>query len=355
VRLSHRHSAADHKQSRKKGLFVRVSRGIVHELTDCDTKSLEEWGRDADQTTRPDRVEIPDFDKWISDNFDSRPDTTELTELKEGRALRAYQYMILECPSLRDKICSLRKQAGKLSAELRGAISVIFRVQINQELARKKLAVYAPAPQRCRIVRRSDQRQQQQAERRIRRAEGLYRHELQRLRDEVAEKHGMVNPSKLLDKFQRLDSLPLPSFAFHALKDCKAGSPQLILAAAREMRDTKEIKSVRKWLRAWERRYASVEESGKALRELQQQGKELSEHLSGKKHGIFASLRPGSWSIDPVWLTPTYNLPPLGEIVQPLWRRFNKQRLFLAAVSEELATDRELGSRILEQLGRYVY
>lgn len=315
--------------------------GVLDELSGISARQLKKLGHMADEATRPGGIEVPSFDQWASEEFNSRPDPERLGRLMSSRAEGAFELMILQCSPLLQRLRYLRREARHLSQLHSAALTVLLRLYVNQELARQRSVIYSPAPQRSLFASASDL---------------LYRQRLAKIVVEKATDRGAAGLSPWVERVTRGNLLPLPVFAFHVLRDSDARSPQGLLSAARQMRDDPEIVAVRSWLSKLEQ-WASSDD----LKQRQKTEAEMITHAddigvaAGTSGSIWSSFQlGGEIKMDAQrasWKPPA---PSPTQVVNTLLRRFDKRRRFLAAVTRTVMNERDLGARILKQIGRSV-
>jgi len=317
---------------------------VLDELSTFDAKTLKNLGKAADDTTRPRNIPPAPLDDWLT--IKPSPDhfLSLINELRAKRAEGSFALMLLRCSPLRERLNSLLIKDRKDRSLQTAALNALMRVHVNEELAKKKDAVYSPAPQRARVVSG---------------ANDLFRHQLELFIQSLVKERYNAPASQALRSMMAIDRLPLPLFAFHELQGVNTKTPYAFLEAARIARDKPEVAYIRSWLTQWERIYSSENpaERSKALAELNNRKRELSDYLSDQSVNLFSSLHlGGTIEVDPMkgntkWVPP---LPNLEQIGNELMRRYDKKRIYLAALTNDLIADKSLGARILEQVGHGV-
>jgi len=312
---------------------------VLDELMGLTARGLTTLGKFADEAVRPEGIAPPPLDSWLSDPHFLAASPGRIASLASLKATASVELTILSCPPLFTALKSVRAKTKHGRERQAAAVAAITRVCLNQELAKLRSAVYAPAPQRARMSHVVD---------------SLFRHKLERKIEQEVLRTSRGDLERVSSWFRGSALLPLPLFALHALRGKPLGSPRAILEAARLMRDDSEIKGVRHWLGKLEDQEASSR--GKirstAFGELNRLAEEIASHLSGRKFPVFADLlNGGSFTVAPHSGEWEYS-PPMVEFLELLSRRYRRQRRFLAAIAEELATDEQLGGAILQQLGR---
>lgn len=315
---------------------------VVAELTGLRAAEIEHLGQWADDAARPKGRPIPTLETWSRPEAQLPDSAQRRAELLADRAGGAFELMVLDCQPLHHRLQELWQENRSLRPKAAAAITVLIRASVNQALAQKRSALYSPAPARVQVLGA---------------ANTLWRHRLEKvIRNLVTEQSKL--PGRLLAELTSLDQVPLPLFAFHALRGARAGSPQALLEAARAARDDAEVRAVRKWLSRWESKSLSVDSRQRfeALAELRRWESELQRILKADP-GIVSSLRTGgSIDVNPEtgemsWSPP---IPTLGELWSAVVERHRKQHQLLVAMTLELASDGELGGRIIRQLDRFL-
>lgn len=314
---------------------------VLDELSTFDEKMLKNLGTVADDATRPRNIPPYSLDDWLAVDPSHDQLLNLINELRAKRAEGAFALMLLRCPPLRERLKFLLSKGRREKTFQIAALNAIMRVHINEELAKKKEAVYSPAPQRARVVSG---------------ANDLFRHQLEIYIQSLVKERYNAPASQALRSMMAIDRLPLPLFAFHELQGVTTKTPHAFLEAAHIARNKPEVAYIRSWLTQWERIYSSENsaERSKALNELNNRKRELADYLSDQSVNLFSSLYlGGTFEVDPMrgktkWTPP---LPNLEQIGNELTRRYDKKRIYLAALTNDLIADKRLGARILEQVG----
>lgn len=313
--------------------------GICEDLALLTPTELTLNGRLADERTRPDGVQVPLFNSWISDQADTPLDDEKRSELVENRAHGAFELITRESSPVRNAIRSLCNKKGRLTKAQLAALSVIFRLNINQQLASQLSGVYSPAPQRAKVAMRSER---------------LFRHRLERIvQDLVGSKKEKATPELLL-RLMDLQTLPLPLFAIRLLADTKARTPRDLIECARNLRDTKSVIAVRHWLQEWEDKLRTTDKSWSAITELSKWRADLVKMIECNEDSLLSLLRPeikveagaqfGSQSI-------SFSLLSAKDAVSLISRRVGNQRIFIATTARRILSDADLGKKMIAKLG----
>jgi hypothetical protein len=149
-----------------------------------------------------------------------------------------------------------------------------------------------------------------------------------------------------------LEQLPLPMLALHSLKTEEPGSPWAVLEAARKLRDSHDVRSVRKWLARWESKYSSDDDHAKEETRGELAKLESALDLRKQKLDLIAIARfhhPDSAGGAPAW-----DLSGLSATVARLVAKMSRRPAFLAALQRELTHDEELGARLGGMIGRAI-
>lgn len=313
--------------------------GICEDLALLDASELSLHGRLADQRTRPSGVPVPPFNEWISNHGQSTLEEERRNALLSLRAKGAFELITLDSPAVRNSIQALRCRNGKLSKAQQAALSVIFRLNINQELSKHLSGLYSPAPQRARVAARSER---------------LFRNRLERIiQDVIIEKQEKATPEILL-RLMAIQALPLPLFALRLLADSKARNPRDLIECARNLRDREDIIEVRQWLCQWEEKLKESDQSWSAITELSKWRDDLVTMIECKEESFLSILRPGiEFKTDLVSGSQSISLKSFSakDVVDIISRRIGKQRMFIAATAKRVLSDANLGKSLLAKLG----
>jgi len=311
---------------------------ILDHLVDLSAEDLRKTGKLADESARPSGM-LP----WPFHLVESMDEETNNASDGELWGSGAFRYT-LRNKALHSRLLKLNEDSALFDSFQIAALTALFRININQELARGQSSLYAPAPQRARLGFRFD---------------GLIRYRIERLMEDLAIQRLPDPLTSLIGRLHRLDSLPLPALAIHFLRDSSAQSPQELIEAACKARSTPGVIKVRKWLTDWEAKMASADPTERltALNMLESWAADLKSILSPDNPSVIASLRPGiSVEFDQLSGNPSVaaDFGDWGEPVARLRRLLKRDRRFLAAVSTELATDTSLGAFLLRSINRTV-
>lgn len=314
---------------------------IIEDLVSLDVRTLRKCGKLADESAVPIGTKSIPTLKWIT----KESETIDQALLKEQslseKALGSFDYTICANDALREQLELLRPRVKRNPNGIAFALAIYFRTAINQALASQRKAYYSPAPQRARIIYRSEQ---------------LFRYALSKRIEQLISSFEGSSPAKILKVIQKEESLPLPMFAIHFLRQAKVHNPEGILEAARKLRDNSEVKSIRRWLGKWEEHYGSNDPSKrqKALACLNDISQYLQVDLRGSSPPIHSVFRGD------VTLTSTGDLKLKPDIsgmvdyVSSLLRHLRRRRIFLATVTNEFAFDNSLGGDIIKMIGRAI-
>ncbi|TXT30052.1 MAG: hypothetical protein FD138_2341 [Planctomycetota bacterium] len=318
--------------------------GVLEEVQSLDRNQLAALGRLADHAIRPQGIATPPIASWLTDpSFLKQPIET-VANYASLKSSGSYALTMFLCPPLFNVLAGLHKRR-RLSDNEAAAIGALIRVNVNQQLAGLRSGlVYAPAPKRALISQATDR---------------LFRHQVERaIQQEIAESR--TGLPKTLASLSNRTLLPLPMFAFHALRNERLGSPDLILDAARARRNDAWVVDVRNWLDYWEDLNADSDDKRRlaAIGELDRLAADVQAALRGVDTSVLASLQ-----LNPkVATNPLTNevelsfleMPKVPDLIRRLSSRERHKRQFVAALTSELVLDEELGSRILQQLHRSV-
>jgi hypothetical protein len=215
-------------------------------------------------------------------------------------------------------------------------LDVVFRVTINEQLSKLRECTYAPAPQRAKVTYEVDH---------------LFRHAVARMIQQTAKGKRPL-ASRLIARIETVEQLPLPIFAIHFLGKKSVNSPLGLLDAARRLRDSDEVISLRTWLTKYEKRYgsSSLELKEKALKEIDELKGSL--HALDEDIDLFSVFRPKFSSGQDGSLGVSLDLSGFAVPVIKLLAKMSRRTVFLAAVKRELTADQELGARICRIVGR---
>ena len=304
---------------------------------------LDHLSKLVNQSSIPDNIKIPSIGNWICEKHVAMTAPEDVIGSIAQSGTSHIEYLLLSCRPLINKLREIESSLGGFSPLHSAVILVVLRIHVNQELAKRRSCIYSPAPQRARVSASSG---------------FLFRQRLEYEIEKTVSNLTASQPSKLLQELKALDTLPLPLFAMFALRNSKATSPFSILEEARLQRENKDIKRVRSWLKKWETKLSSenTDERLSALQEIDKWREEIELHLTGEEASIFASLQPGiDWEFDPITNSPSWSLhlPATSQMWAPIRRKFDRNRIFIAAMARDLTTDNMLGTRIVKQLNRY--
>jgi hypothetical protein len=313
---------------------------IQEDLLLIDPTTMKRVAALADATTQPKDVRSSGLLDWLTRDR-TRAERAEVRTMPlVEKARGAYGFLLSSDDALyrQVKILTRPLRSSSKLPQIANFLDVFFRAAINEELAKRLDSVYSPAPRRARILYESSWSFRQALE------EVLLAH---------LERHGDDIASPWLRRVRADEHLPLPLFAIHFLRRKSVGSPIDLLAAAREARDSDEVAAIRSWLSQWETKYCSpdLDTREEAVRELGRLADSLD--LARDRldlHSVFKldvsrdELGNPSMSF--------LSAERLGEVARRLWARIHKRRLFLAAVSREVALDADVGVDILRMLGR---
>jgi hypothetical protein len=314
---------------------------IVEDVVNLDVKTLRKCGKFADESAIPLGINSLPTLKWITKES-KKIDRVLLKEraLSE-KAFGSFDYMVCANDTLYEQLRILGSKIRGDRYEIAFALVVFFRTATNQALASQRKAYYSPAPQRARVIHKSDQ---------------LFRYALSKRIEQVISSFEGSSPANILRVIQKGETLPLPMFTIHFLRQSKVHNPVEILEAARKLRDNSEVISIRKWLNKWEEHYCSADPSkrNKAIAYLNDVSKELKIDLSGSLPPLYSVLR-GDMTVSPTGemkIKPDFSgmFEYASSLLRPLWRR----RIFLAAIANEFAFDSNLGGDIVNMIGRAI-
>lgn len=316
----------------------------LDELTSFDIDHLRSFKGYVDDASNPDRSNIYDFNEILSEEYAQKTDINDLKQFIKDKGTGTIQYMILFCEPLRRSLKNMQEKANGFNYNDSLVLTTTLRVKVYQELAEKNYnGFYSPSPQRAKIVEINNL---------------FYRYRLEKAIEKYVSEHGQYSPPNLIKELQALNSLPLPLFAIHALRNSNANSPYAVLEHARKMRDDDEIRSIRQWLTKWDDKLTSEKQHDRldALNKLNQFGDDIKHHLQQKKYSMIADLRPGlETSIDPMTGLPVVALnllPALSEFLGLISKRFEKNRMLIPVLAGDLLTNETLGRRILKLVNR---
>jgi hypothetical protein len=308
---------------------------ILDQLTATSAGKLRELGSLADESARPFGIQPWSFDF----DDDKEPAAHDPAELGGPGTFR----FVLKNDALRSRLKLLAGDSGgAFDLQQRAALTVLFRLMVNQELGRIRSALYAPAPQRARLSYTFDR---------------LLRYQIEEALAAVSRDRRRGTFPVVLETLHSLDSLPLPALAIHCLRSLPSTSPQALIASACTARSTPEITGAREWLGKWELRMASADPQKRldAMARLDSWSADVHAAVSASGSSVMAAIRPGvTAELDPTTGKASLSAD-MGDWTEPLVgirRRLSKERRFLAAVSADLVTDSRLGAFLLRSINR---
>jgi hypothetical protein len=313
----------------------RASWQVLGELTVLDQNGLEELGKLADETSRPDsgRDDVRLFND-LAANESTEPGQPTLAHPRAGGSATAYAAQTN--PALRARLGEIKRAAGTLSPSTSHALGVLFRSHINAEMGRLREAVYSPSPTRAQLARKTDR---------------LFRHRMEALIAETIVASS-TSSSAVLRSLMVRESFPLPLLALFYLRKREVGSPHGLLQFARELRDIAEVREVRKWLVKWERAVMSddLDVRAKTERELELIARDIHQDTTTEavlRFGV--ELNPNTFGgvsfgfdLDKVWIA-----------LRDMVTCYQRRRVLLAAVARHAILS-DVGVQIMEQLARSI-
>lgn len=317
----------------------KAALGICEDLTLMNSRELSKLGNFADERTRPDGIQVPMFNSWITDQANTPLEDEKRNKLIKNRARGAYELITRDSALVRNTIRSLCKKKDRLTKPQLAALSVIFRLNINQQLAVQLSGVYSPAPQRAKVAIRNEE---------------LFRHRLERIIQDAVLSDSQKATPQLLLKFMALQTLPLPLFALRLLGDAKVHNPRDLIEYARTLRDTKKVTAVRKWLLKWEDKLKTPDKSFSAIAELNKWRTELLNMIECNEDSLLSLLRPEvKIDVNAYFGNQAIHLPLFSamDVVSLIFRRISKQRLFISTTAKSLLSDPDLGQKVISILG----
>jgi hypothetical protein len=315
-----------------------AANAIQEDLQLLDSDTIARAGRLADFSTKPLGLKGPAMEKWISRRWPIEERRGYADTALQFKARGAYDFIL----ATHDPVYRLVQDLGQVTRKkgrffLAMLLDVIFRVAINEQLARLRNCTYAPAPQRANVTHETDH---------------LFRHALERMIQATSEDQKSRISSRLVRQIISHERLPLPMFALHFLATRTTGSPLDVLNAARELRDVPEIVELRNWLGKWEALYNSAdivarEKALNQIRALQNSLQIISEPIN-----LFSVFRPEFSTGQDGSVGVSFDPSGLAAPVAKLWAKFSRRRVFLAALRRTLTTDRQLGEHLCRIIGR---
>jgi len=311
---------------------------IQEDLQTLDKESLKLFCKLADESSRPIRKDISVLDKWLYKPWNKQKIDDVIEKALDKKAMGAFDYTMASNQGLHHQFLTLTKEVKKSSElpQILNFISIFFRVAINQQLAKTRNSIYSPAPQRANAIQSTDK---------------LFRHSISKIIEDQVRKEKIAFPSKLIDKIQKDEILPLPLFAIHFLRKEKIKNPIELLESASILRNDKEVKEIRNWLSKWELLYGSndLNERKKSIDKLN----EISNFLNIKNdkpyfynifRGTFSANPDGSFSFSP-------DFSGFGKTIPYLFQKFSRRKIFLSNLSSEYKYDKNIGSDLNKILG----
>jgi len=312
---------------------------IQQDLALLSKENIDDWHRSADYRTRPLGIRGGQITKWIKREWPKEERQDLINRSLENKASGSFDYVLAYDESVYNQLKQLTSHLkdSKKAEQVSIFLDVIFRVNINKELAKKRNAIYSPAPRRALAIEKSD---------------SLFRFRVEQLIKEQIKEHTENFPSALLEEIQKNEVVPLPLFAIHFLRGERISTPLELLQAALKLRHCNtELEDIRCWIKKWEKLYSSekTEEKEKARLELDKISKQL--NLDRKKLNIFSILRAG-FEITPNGIKISPDLALLAEEIYGLIGKYKRHRIFLTLLRREYEFDESIGAEICKMLGR---
>ena len=311
---------------------------VIEDINAADLKTLRKCGKLVDSAARPTGVKRMPTLKWFTRG--ARNDRVRLKEeALSQKALGSFDYAISANDALFEQVQILASRVKIRRHEIASALSIFFRAAVNQSLASQRTAYYSPAPQRARIIERTDQ---------------LFRHDLEkRIAQLISSVDGnsMSNMMKMINHDERL---PIPMFAIHFLRKTKPRNVNEVLEKARTLRDAPDVTKLRQWMTKSEEKFGSInpEKRKAAINELQGIAEDVGLMLGGNKLPLYSILR-GSISLSntsDLIFKPEFS--GVAEYTESFLKRHFGRRAFLALLATEFAFDTHVGVDMLKMVGR---
>ncbi len=313
---------------------------IFDDLLGLDIDVLIKCGELSNESTRPLGVDYTGFEKWITKVWSAEERLSLKMKALEERGDGICDYAICFSDPLYHQLKSLTSNL-QISNESFGkmlyGLNVFFRTAINQSLASQRNAHHSPAPQRSKALSVSDQ---------------LMRHAIaQEIVQVVSSINGGI-PSNFLALLTANESIPLPIFALHFLRDEKWRGPIGMLAAARKLRDKEEVRALRRLLHKLEKDYNSLDCEKKYNARtvwLNEFSNDLNIDLKLSNTSLFSIFRCSvDWSSKGVSFNP--DLPGKFEYLSGLLKKYMRRSMFFSTLAKKLSIEESFGRDILERL-----
>jgi hypothetical protein len=319
---------------------------IQEVMQTSELSALERASKLAGEASRPIDIASPKLEKWLESSVTEKQRKCMSAGSVIENAAGAYDFTICADPNL---YAQLRVTARKIKNatqrhRIASFLEVLFRVAINEQLARIKQSSYSPAPQRAKAIHVAEQV-----------TEYAFRNALAKAIDDEIRGRGAHFASKLLENMHELKTLPFPMFVIHYLREVRPRpkTPLGMLEAARKLRDHPDVKEIRQWLNKWEiiHKAGNDNERQRAKKKLDSIANDL--EIDRMKTPLFSLWRPtikSDWTgygIDP-------DISGGLQILGHLLRRvpfLNSHNIFLATLSREFELDREIGADLNRMIG----
>jgi hypothetical protein len=320
---------------------------IQEVLQTSDLSALGRASRLVGEATRPIKIASPMLGKWLERSVSKKHRESMLSRSSIKNAAGAFDFTICTDPSLYSqmRVTASKIKGAKQRHEIGAFLEVLFRVAINEQLARIKTSYYSPAPQRAKTVHMAAQV-----------TEYAFRSALERVIDDEIRGRGAYFASKLLEAMHELKTLPFPMFVIHYLREARPRpkTPLGMLEAARKIRDNPEVREIRQWVNKWEliSGAGDPKKREKAKKELDGFAKNL--QFDRSNISLFSLWNPKLGTSETSWLEVDPDLKGGLEMLGHLFRRipfFHSHSMFLATVSKEFELDPTIGRDINRMIG----
>ncbi|MEY2506662.1 MAG: hypothetical protein QOH01_991 [Verrucomicrobiota bacterium] len=320
---------------------------IQEVLQTSKLSALKRASKLAGETTRPINIASPRLDMWLGENVGEKRREIMLASSLSKKAAGAFDFTICADPNLymQLRVTATKIKEARQRHDIASFLEVMFRVAINEQLARIKQSSYSPAPQRAKVVHVAEQLSEQS-----------FRNALARTIDDEIRGRGAQFASKLMEKLHELKTLPFPMFVLHYLREARPRpkTPLGLLETARNLREDSEVKEIRRWLNKWEIIYGAGNDNQreKAEKQLDSIANELK--IDRMKAPLFSMWRP-KMSSNPTGFDTDPDVSGGLLILGHLLRRvsfLDNHSIFLATLSKEFEFDRQIGVDLNGMLGR---
>lgn len=317
---------------------MKAAGKIQEDLTTLTKETLNEAILLADKSTRPIRADVAILDKWVNKKWSRSERELVLKNSLSKKAVGAFDYTMACSDGLFEqfKIFIKKYRKTKYLDRILKVTGIYFRIAINQELAKFRHAIYSPAPQRANVIMVSDK---------------LFRHAVSKeIEGSITNQAESKFTSKLIQKIQDEEVLPLPIFAIYYLRQKKIKGPNQLLECARKLRDEKDVLKLRSWFSKWEDLYASAhyDEKEKAKNELKYIAHFL--NLDKDSNSILNIFRIGA-EVDEkgAKFTLSPDTSVLSNKLIPLINKYSRRQIFLS-IAKELKYDENIGADLNRML-----